>query len=64
MKLADLMPKQQSPADKPKKESKAKGQGKSPLLEPGSAKGKGQGQKAGRKRKSDGSRQEHCLALL
>ena len=59
MKLADLMPKQPSPADKPQKDSKAKGQGKSPMQEPGSAKGKRQ--KAGRKRKSDESRQEALL---
>lgn len=56
MQLVDIVPKPPSPADKPHKESKARGQGKAVKEELGSAKGKGKGPKAGRKRKSDESR--------
>lgn len=56
VKLTEIMPKQQSPTEKPKKEPKGKAQSKAVKEEPGSAKGKGKGSRGGRKRKSDESR--------
>ena len=64
MKLTEIMPKQQSPTEKPKKEPKGKTQSKAVKEEPGSAKGKGKNSRGGRKRKSDESRQETCFWTL